>query len=90
MNNRFKMEKFTMNDSGTVLIRKHVYSNGKIIAFGIAGTDISTLDEEIDFDSQSNELIEKHKDTVDNLVFEFNPEGGFEQVSTNEQTWFSF
>ena len=93
MNNKFKMEKFNKNDSGTVQIRHESLSNGKMIAFGIAMTDLTALqfvDDEIDFDQQSDRIIENFRDSTSNRAFMYDPDGGFIETNTSEQIWFRF
>lgn len=92
MNEKFKMTKFRKNDSGTVCIRVEILLNGKKIVFGIAGTDLSVLqfDEKIDFDKQSDDLVEKYLDSQNDMAFEYIPNVGFDEVAVNRQKWFSF
>ena len=73
-------------------IRYESLPNGKVIAFGIAGTDLSTLQfgDEIDFDKESDELLEKHRDSKNNMAFEYVPNVGFDEVDTTQQKWFVF
>ena len=62
---KFKLTKFHRDDSGFKQIRYEILPSGKVIAFGIAGTDLSTLQfgDEIDFDKESD--IDLFIDTLD-------------------------
>ena len=86
------MKKFHRSDSGFIQIRYESLPNGKVIVFGIAGTDLSTLQfgDEIDFDKKSDELLEKHRDSKKNMAFEYVPNIGFNEVDTAQLKWFIF
>ena len=58
MDEKFKMTKFHGDDGGFTQIRYESLPSGKVIAFGIAGTDLTTLQfgGEIDFDKESDVL----------------------------------
>jgi hypothetical protein len=92
MADMFKMEKFRRDPAGVMRIRYDALPNGKVIAFAVAGTDLSTMqfDSPVDFDSESDALIEKHKDSAENLAFEYVPTFGFDEVDVNQQKWFKF
>ena len=64
----------------------------KIIAFGIAGTDLTTMQfgNDVDFDKESDELIEKNRNSESNIAFEYVPNFGFDEIDTKAQTWFKF
>jgi hypothetical protein len=89
---KLKLDKFKGDAGGFRQIRYEVLPNGKIIAFGIAGTDLSTLQfgDDIDFDKESDELIDKHRDSQSNLAFEYVKNVGFDEVDTKGQNWFIF
>lgn len=89
---KFKMIKFRSDSGGFRSIRYEALPNGKIIAFGIAGTDLTTMQfgAEIDFDKESDELIGKNRDSEKNMAFEYVPNFGFDEVDTGAQTWFKF
>lgn len=92
MQDKFKMEKFKGDSGGFTQICYEILPNGKIIAFGIAGTDLSTMQfgPAIDFDAESNILVEKNKESSNNLAFEYIPNFGFDKVGIDEQNWFHF
>lgn len=86
------MTKFRSDGGGFRSIRYEVLPNGKIIAFGIAGTDLTTMQfgNDVDFDKESDELIEKNRGSESNMAFEYVPNFGFDEVDTKTQTWFRF
>ena len=87
------MTKFHNSDSGTVKIRYETLPSGKTIAFGIAGTDLSTMqfdNSNFDFDKESDDIIKKHEASNSNHAFEYVPNLGFDEVKTDEQNWFVF
>ena len=92
MIDKLKMEKFHKNDSGTIHIRDEVLSNGKVIAFSIALTDLIMLQqsEKIDFDKLSDGVLEKFSDSRNNHAFQYEPNNGFVGVEVNQQNWFTF
>lgn len=61
MNNKFKIKKFHKDDAGVNWIRFDVLQSGKIIAFGIALTDLMnpSMSKKIDFDKLSDSILEK-------------------------------
>lgn len=63
--------------------------NGKAVVFGIPMTFLSVLQQDRDFDTESNEILEKVKDTDHDMVFEYHEQGFFE-VDIKDQQWFSF
>jgi hypothetical protein len=89
---KLKLDKFRGDAAGFREIRYEVLPSGKVIAFGIAGTDLSTLGfgNDIDFDKESDELVDKHHDSQNNLAFEYVPNVGFDEVDIKGQTWFIF
>lgn len=88
---KFKMEKFHTNDSGTIKIRCEVLVNGRVIAFGIALTDLAApkVDGGIDFDKQSDEIIKNYFSSKTNRTFEYMLNNGFIEVDIDKQKWFS-
>ena len=92
MEKKFKLAKFHTSDSGFIQIRYEVLSSGKVIAFGVAGTDLSRLQfgGEIDFDKESDDLLEKYRDSLDNVALEYVPNIGFSEVDIAKQRWFIF
>ncbi len=92
MAGKFKLEKFKRSDSIFGVIRYKVLCSGKIIAFGIAGTILTILQfgPDIDFDKESDELIDKRRDSKNHLAFEYVPNIGFDEVDINAQNWFIF
>lgn len=89
---KFKLEKFKGDGAGFRMIRQEVLPSGKIIAFGIAGTDLATMQfgHDVDFDKESDELFEKYCDSKNHLAFEYVPNVGFDEVDINGQSWFIF
>ena len=87
---RFKLTKVRHNDTGFVQIRSELLKSGKIIAFGIAGTDLSTLQfgNPIDFDALSDEIIANNQDSSENRAYQYEPSLGFYEIDTSDQTWF--
>jgi len=87
-----KMTKFRGDSGGFRMIRYEVLPNGKIIAFGIAGTDLTTMQfgDGVDFDKESDGLIEKNLNSENNMAFEYVPNVGFDDVDTKTQSWFKF
>lgn len=92
MKDKFKLEKFHPDDSGLNRIRYEPLSSGKIIAFGVPGTTLSVLQfgNDIDFDKESDALVEKHKDSKTHLAFEYFQNIGFDDVDIKVQKWFIF
>jgi len=93
MDAKLKLEKFKGDGAGFWEIRYKVLLSGKVIAFGIAGTELSTglrFGHDIDFDKESDELIEKYNDSKDHLAFEYVQNVGFDKVDVKEQNWFHF
>jgi hypothetical protein len=90
---KLKLDKFRGDAAGFRVIRSAVLPSGKIIAFGIAGTDLSAVfpfGHDIDFDEESDKLIDKHRDSQNNLAFEYVPNVGFDEVDIKTQNWFHF
>lgn len=89
---KFKLTKFHRDDSGFKQIRYEILYSGKVIAFGVAGTDLSTLQfgDEIDFDKESDAILEKYCDSKNNMAFEYVQDVGFNEVDTIQQSWFVF
>lgn len=90
---KFKMTKFHDSDSGIIKIHYETLPSGKTIAFGIAGTDLSTMqfgDGNFDFDKESDDIIRKHETSDTNRAFEYVPNLGFDEVKTDKQNWFVF
>lgn len=88
-------EKFIKNkfaNSGTVLIRQEILSNGKIIVFGIAISDLTTLPSniEINFDKESDEILKTFHNSPNNMAFQYGPNSGFNNVDVSKQSWFIF
>ena len=65
-------------------IRVETLPNGNTIEFQISGSDLTSLQFEsdiyIDFDKESDELIDKHKNSNLNLIFQYAPRSGFEEA----------
>lgn len=92
MQGKFKTTKFRKDDSDRFLIRYQILPSGKEIAFGIAGTDLSTLQfgDDINFDKESDEILEKFYDSKNSMAFRYIPNAGFIEVDINKQQWFVF
>lgn len=86
------MEKFKSDPGGFMSIRYEVLPNGKIIAFALAGTDLSVMQfgTPVDFDGESDHIIEERKDTDKNLAFEYVQNYGFDEINVDQQKWFHF
>lgn len=93
MNTNLKLDKFRMNDEGNCWIRHgRSLKNNKTIAFCIYGGDLSVLnttDDKIDFDADSDEILEKIS-TNKKHAFEYQLNVGFNEVDVEKQTWFIF
>jgi hypothetical protein len=89
---KLKLDKFKGDTAGFGEIRYEILPNRKIIAFGIAGTDLSTLQfgNDIDFDKESDELIDKYRGSQNHLAFEYVSNVGFDEVDIDGQAWFIF
>lgn len=92
MDEKFKLTKFNRDDTSLNQIRYEILPSGKVVAFGIAGTDLSTLQfgDEIDFNKESDVVFEKYHDSKNNMAFVYVPNVGFDEVDTKTQTWFKF
>lgn len=92
MEKKFKLDKFHRDDSGFNQIRYEVLSGGKVIAFIIFGTDLSVMQfgDSIDFDKESDLIIEKNKDSKIHRAFEYVQNFGFNEVDIKIQKWFIF
>ena len=92
MKSKFKMAKFHGDEGGFRQIRYKILPSKKIIAFGITGTDLTTMQfgDGVDFDEESDKLLEKYHDSNTNMAFEYIPNVGFEEVEVAEQNWFKF
>lgn len=87
-----KMDKFQTGNGGIMAIRKGALASVKLAVFGISGTDLTVMQFEspVDFDAESDLLIEMYKDSEKNLAFEYVPHFGFDEVDTDQQGWFHF
>lgn len=86
MEEKFIKNKFTI--SGTILTRQEILSNGKIIVFEVALPDLSTMqfaDGEVDFDEESDKILEKFRDSQNNMVFRYTPSTGFDEIDIDKQ-----
>ena len=92
METKFKIKKFRGDEGGFRQIRYEILPSKKIIAFGIAGTDLSRMQfgDEVDFDEESDKLLKKYHDSSTNMAFEYVPNVGFEEVEVGKQRWFIF
>ena len=92
MTAKLKLGKFKGDGTGFREIRSETLPSGKIIAFGIAGTDLTVLrfGHDIDFDKESDELIDKYRDSKVHLAFDYIPNVGFDEVDVKVQNWFHF
>lgn len=88
MNNKHKLKKF--NDNGLDPIRWEIKP---YVAFIVFGSDISVLKDAVNFDLESDmilEKIKKEKEPQKKYAFEYRIGKGFESVDVNSQTWFTF
>ena len=63
------------------------------VAFIIPGTDISVVENPIDFDAESDLIIKKIKmesSQKKKYAFEYRVGAGFEEVDADTQKWFKF
>ncbi|MFA5751160.1 MAG: hypothetical protein WC898_02615 [Candidatus Paceibacterota bacterium] len=63
------------------------------VAFLISGYDLSTLQTPVDFDAESDAILEKIKQSAEQrprYAFEYRVGVGFEEVDPETQTWFDF
>jgi hypothetical protein len=83
-------EKFKSN--GFNRIRWESLKSRKIVAFLIEGQNLSMLGskENIDFEKNSDSIIENNQDSKINIAFEYVLNEGFIQINTGEQKWFDF
>ena len=65
-----KLTKFQQVAESPIFIRKE-YLNGKCIAFGLPGDLLSVIQDEVDFDAESERILEKIKNTDKNRFFEY-------------------
>ena len=75
-------------------IRWESLPSGKGIVFGVDFTSfVGQSDKGFTVDKiekESDEIIEKLKDSKNDLIFQYFPDKGFEQIEKNEQSWFKF
>ena len=79
-----KLTKFQQSAESPIYIRKE-YLNGKLVVFGLPGDLLSVMQEKIDFDIESDRILEKIKGTNKNRFFEY-IENQFIEVSNPK--WF--
>jgi len=79
-----KLTKFQQVAEAPIFIRKE-YLNGKCIAFGLPGDLLSVIQDEVDFDAESEQILEEIKNTDKNRFFEYR-ENQFLEV--NDPKWF--
>ena len=79
-----KLTKFQQVVESPIFIRKECL-NGKCIAFGLPGDLLSVIQDEVDFDAESERILEKIKNTDKNRFFEY-VENQFLEV--NDPKWF--
>ena len=63
------------------------------VAFILSGTDISVIQNQIDFDKESDLIVERIKGELPQktkYAFEYRIGSGFEEVDANSQKWFDF
>jgi len=88
-----KMTKFHTNDFGAIKIRSEILPNGKVIAFGVALTDLTTMhsgNHHVDFDKESDRVLKRFYKSKSNMAFQYTPHIGFIEVDINIQRWFIF
>ncbi len=79
-----KLTTFQQSTEAPIFIRKQ-YLNGKCIVFGLPGDLLSVIQENVDFDAESERILEKFKDINQNKFFEYR-ENQFLEVNSPE--WF--
>lgn len=63
------------------------------VAFFISGYDLSLMQNPVDFDAESDSIIEKIKSSPEQkpkYAFEYQNNLGFQEVDADKQTWFEF
>lgn len=85
----FNHSKFQQSDSSLVLIRKERLPNGYCIVFGLPLTVISTTQNSVDFDAESDRILEGAKEIQQHRAFQYD-ESGFCEVEIKAQKWFKF
>jgi len=92
MEENSKMTKFRPDDLNEYCIRSTILPSRKRIAFAIHGAKASVLQPgEVDFDSQSDELVKKFWGAENDIAFEYDMNADcFKEVPVSQQTWFRF
>lgn len=85
----FTHTKFQQSPSSLVMIRKEILPSGYCVVFGVPLTFTSLLQHDIDFDAESDRILQDTKNTTQHRAFE-HEEGGFAEVDTKAQSWFKF
>jgi len=88
MDNKHKLNKFSTNGLNRIRWEFKPY-----VAFIIFGEDMSSPKDSIDFDLESDTILEeikKGKEPQKKYAFEYRIGKGFESVDVNSQTWFTF
>ena len=89
----FQLSKFVPNDNKTIFIRSEILPKGKIVVFGVAATDLSSLEpgnNVIDFDAESEIILKEVQDPKTNLAYKYEVDIGFIEIDTRAQKWFVF
>jgi len=63
------------------------------VAFFVSGYDLSLLQNPMDFDAESDAILEQIKNSPEQKTrysFEYRVGSGFEEVDSETQTWFDF
>lgn len=79
-----KLTKFQQDVESPIFIRKE-YLNGRCAALGLPRDLLSVIQEDVDFDAESEQILERVKDTNRNRFFEYR-ENQF--VEVNNPKWF--
>lgn len=79
-----KLTKFQRVAEAPIFIRKE-YLNSKCIAFSLPGDLLSVIQDEVDFDAESEQILEEIKNTDKSRFFEYR-ENQFLEIS--DPKWF--
>ncbi len=89
---KLTLKKFNTAASPFVAIRKDFLKSRKVIALGISFTDLTILQfgNPIDFDAESDRILDQFQNSEADMAFEYVPNIGFEEVDIKKQNWFIF
>lgn len=81
--------KFLPSEKHHGFARDVVLLSGKIIAFAISLSDLSTLEFSVNFDEISDSLVQKYNNSDKNIAIIFHKDQPIE-VDTDNLSWFKF